>query len=180
MYDFSDPGSAQNRFCGTDLPRIGGIQNRHFYISEGSQLIIWLRTNSDLIVGTGFQLDWREYDCPKNKPILDQGTCVATCPPERSFNDQLICMDACPAERSFIDLEKTCVATCPTTRPNDQGSCVTTCPQDRPFNDQGTCEVACPTQRPIYDLGEVPLGVPTCVATCPDARPNDPVTNECV
>ena len=54
------------------------------------------------------------------------------------------------------------------------------CPFQRPFNDEGTCKSACPEDRPIYDLGEVPPGVPTCVATCPDARPNDPVTNECV
>ena len=94
MFDFSDPGSAQNRFCGTDLPRIGGIQNKHFYISEGSQLIIWLKTNSGLKVGTGFQLDWRGYDCPTDKPNIDEGTCKQTCPAARpDSNNNMICGD---------------------------------------------------------------------------------------
>ena len=164
MFDFSDPGSAQNRFCGSDLPRIGGIQNKHFYVSEGSQLIIWLKTNSGLKVGTGFQLDWRGYDCPTDKPNINQGTCEATCP---DFNDQGTCVDKCPPGRVINAAEKTCDTTCP-----DQGDCVTTCPpNDLGPNDLldtllGTCVPTCPMDNPKNDQD-------TCVTDCPTTRPDD-------
>ena len=156
MFDFSDPGSAQNRFCGTDLPRIGGIQNKHFYISEGSQLIIWLKTNSGLKVGTGFQLDWRGYDCPTDKPNINQGTCEATCP---DFNDQGTCVDKCPPGRVINAAEKTCDTTCP-----GQGTtCMTNCP-DTELLDQTTCVATCPDTRPNIDQMKV------CMADCPTGR----------
>ena len=52
----TDYGSAQNRFCGTSLPRIGGIDNNNFYVSEENQLILWLKTNGDTNIG-GFHLN---------------------------------------------------------------------------------------------------------------------------
>ena len=58
MFDFSDYGSAQNRFCGSDLPRIGGIENDHTYTSDSNQLVLWFRSNSDSEVGKGFTLVW--------------------------------------------------------------------------------------------------------------------------
>ena len=166
MFDFSDPGSAQNRFCGTDLPRIGGIQNKHFYISEGNQLIIWLKTNSDLKVGTGFQLEWRGYDCLTDSPILDQGTCKAKCPTERSFNDQGTCVADCPTGRVINRVApKTCGTTCP-----DQGNCDTTCPPadgtdpSSALLDKTTCVEMCPMERPFIDQMKV------CMADCPTGR----------
>ena len=51
----TDYGSAQNRFCGTSLPRIGGIDNNNVYVSEENQLILWLKTNGDTNIG-GFHL----------------------------------------------------------------------------------------------------------------------------
>ena len=55
MFNYTDYGSAQNRFCGTSLPRIGGIDNNNVYVSEENQLIIWMKTNGDTNVG-GFHL----------------------------------------------------------------------------------------------------------------------------
>ena len=48
---YTDSGSAQNRFCGTSLPRIGGIDNNNVYVSEENQLILWLKTNGDTNIG---------------------------------------------------------------------------------------------------------------------------------
>ena len=161
----TDFGSAQNRFCGNTLPRIGGIENNHIYISEASQLVLWFKTNSDFKVGTGFELDWMGYDCPTDRPNLDQNTCVLDCPQARSFNDQGTCVTTCPTGRVIIAAEKTCVTTCP-----GQGACVTNCPPDtEPSNvllDQTTCVAICPTARPNNDQT-------TCVADCPTARPDD-------
>ena len=56
----TDYGSAQNRFCGTSLPRIGGIDNNHLYVSEENQLILWLKTNGDTNIG-GFHLNLLVY-----------------------------------------------------------------------------------------------------------------------
>ena len=163
MFEYSDPGSAQNRFCGTGLPNFGGIANNHQYTSESNQLVLWFKSNSDSDVGTGFELNWSGYDCPTDKPNLDQTeTCVATCP---DFNDQGTCVTTCPTGRVIIAAEKTCVTTCP-----DQGACVTNCPPDtEPSNvllDQTTCVAICPTARPNNDQT-------TCVADCPTARPDD-------
>ena len=51
MFNYTDHGSAQNRFCGTSLPRIGGIDNNNVYVSEENQLILWLKTNGDTNIG---------------------------------------------------------------------------------------------------------------------------------
>ena len=51
MFNYTDYGSAQNRFCGTSLPRIGGIDNNNVYVSEENQLILWLKTNGDTNIG---------------------------------------------------------------------------------------------------------------------------------
>ena len=51
MFNYTDHGSAQNRFCGTSLPKIGGIDNNNVYVSEENQLIIWMKTNGDTNVG---------------------------------------------------------------------------------------------------------------------------------
>merc|ERR1711971_25364 len=144
MFDFSDPGSAQNRFCGSDLPRIGGIQNKHFYISEGSQLIIWLKTNSGLKVGNGFQLDWRGYDCPTDKPNIDEGTCKQ-CPAARPRNN-----------------DQTCVATCPyPEKRNDDGTCVTACPPEKFTN------VNCVNDS--MNMCDTNLSENECVDSCPNS-----------
>ena len=63
MFEYSDPGSPQNRFCGSFLPIFGGIlptdENPGFtYTSDSNQLVLWFRSNSDSIVGTGFELKW--------------------------------------------------------------------------------------------------------------------------
>jgi len=160
MFNYTDIGSAQNRFCGKSLPRIGGIKNppyNHVYISESNQLVLWFKSNLDSIVGKGFQLDWMGYDCPTDRPNLSQaGTCVEMCP---EYNDQGTCVTTCPTGRVII--EKTCVTTCP-----DQGACMTNCIPDTQLLDQTTCVATCPTERPFNDRG-------TCLADCPTARPDD-------
>jgi len=177
MFNYTDIGSAQNRFCGKSLPRIGGIKNppyNHVYISESNQLVLWFKSNLDSIVGKGFQLDWMGYDCPTDRPNLSQaGTCVETCP-DPDFNDQGTCVTNCPTGR--VTIGKTCVTTCP-----DQGTCMTNCIADTTYTaaasafnrisdtrllDQTTCTPACPPARPYNDRG-------TCVADCPTARPDD-------
>ena len=134
-------------------------------------------------IGTGFELDWMGYDCPTDSPNLDQGICVATCPPERSFIDLLTCVTACPAERLIIDQGKTCVASCPVTRPNEQGTCVTTCPAERPYASFDICEnglfgtcffcvVACPAERPniLFFLGNNYCHETPCPLIAPDTN----------
>ena len=160
MFEYSDPGSPQNRFCGTDLPNFGGIVNNHQYISESNQLVLWFKSNSDSNVGTGFELIWSGYDCPTARPLLDQTICVSTCPTGRPYNDQGTCVDACPTGRVKNDVDMTCDTTCP-----DQGDCVTTCPAAE-LLDQTTCVATCPPTRPNNDQN-------TCVADCPTARPDD-------
>ena len=168
MFEYSDPGSAQNRFCGTGLPNFGGIANNHQYTSESNQLVLWFKSNSDSDVGTGFELNWSGYDCPTDKPNLDQNTCVADCPQDRSFNDQGTCVTNCPEGRVIIAAEKTCVTTCP-----GQGTCVTNCPTGTfTLLDQTTCVSTCPTARPKIDRQ-------TCVSTCPTATPDNNNDNIC-
>ena len=62
MFEYSDPGSAQNRFCGNDLPNFGGMTsnngNNPTYTSDSNQLVLWFKSNSDDIVGSGFELTW--------------------------------------------------------------------------------------------------------------------------
>ena len=58
MFDYSDYGSAQNRFCGSELPNFRGIANNPTYTSNSSQLVLWFKSNSDSQVGTGFTLTW--------------------------------------------------------------------------------------------------------------------------
>ena len=52
MKDYANNESAQNRFCGTSTPPV--------YTSDSNMLILWMKTNSDTTVGTGFTLTWEE------------------------------------------------------------------------------------------------------------------------
>ena len=59
MFEYSDPGSPQNRFCGADLPNFGGMTpNNPTYTSDSNQLVLWFKSNSDSEVGKGFTLTW--------------------------------------------------------------------------------------------------------------------------